>query len=222
MANLRILTNRMAMAVAVFALPLVISGCQGASSTYGTGKNSFEHLADGLGGALGSKKKKARINYSPRPGLVTPPKTAALPAPVLDGTSSYDADLPEDPELRRARMLGQAPKAEERSGALPLEFMTKRKRDPNVARKPVDKWDRDGTLEDFDPQFNRKRFLKQKAQFEGAKGASDRKYLTEPPKSYRTPADTAPVGEPGESEASKARARKGKKKFSWSDLNPFS
>jgi hypothetical protein len=222
MAIFKISTNRLAMATAILALPLVVSGCQGSSATYGTGKTSFEHLADGLGGVLGSKAKKKPINYSTRPGLVKPPQTAALPEPVLGGTSSFDGDLPEDPELRRARMLGQAPKVHERSGALPIEFMQKRKRDPKTAKVvPVQKWDRDGTLEDYNPRLQRKQYLKRKAELAGIRGTADRKYLTEPPKQYRTPADTAPVGEIGESESSKARKRKGKKNFRWSDFNPF-
>ncbi len=215
------LARKLAMVVGIAALPLIVSGCVG-SSTYGTGKTSGEHLMEGLGGLVGSPEKKAPINYTPRPGLVEPPKEAALPQPLEDGTST--SNLPEDPEQRRARLRGEAPKAHERSGAIPLDFM-KKKRDPDsttqrVATKP---YTRDETLEpNYDARYNRKRFLKYKAEIAGVSGAAPRKYLTEPPSQYRTPADTAVSGEVGIDEEVKARKAKGKKSWSWRDLNPFS
>lgn len=171
---------------------------------------------------LGSPEKKAPIDYSSRPGLISPQQSAELPKPVEFGSSSYSANLPEDPEKRQARNIAEAPKANERSGELPVEFM-KRKKVENSQPEPVKKWDRDGTLEfDYDPSYNRERVLKYKAEIAVVQGAVPRRYLTEPPRSYRTPVDTAPIGEVGIDESVKEKKRQGKKSFSWSDLNPFS
>ncbi len=204
----------------VIVLPLAIAGCQG-SSTYGTGKTSGEHLLGGLGGIAGGSGKKQKIDYSPRPGLVTPPKGGALPEPLDEGGSSFNSDLPESPEQRRVRLQSEAPKAHERSGAIPIEEM-KRRRDPDSKRLAAPEYTRDETLENYDPKYNRKRFLKHKAEIAGVSGAAPRKYLTEPPRKYRTPHDTAVVGEIGEDEDVKAKRYKKKKKFDWSRLNPFS
>ncbi len=221
MMMLGVSVKKLAAVAAVIVLPLVLSGCQG-SSTYGTGKTSGEHLLEGIGGIAGGGAKKARIDYSPRPGLVEPPKDASLPAPVEAGGSSYTEGLPESPEQRRVRLQSEAPKAHERSGAIPIEAM-KRRREPGSRRAPVGEYTRDDTLEpNYDPKYNRKRFLKQKAEVAGVNGAAPRRYLTEPPRKYRTPLDTAPIGEVGEDEDVKAKRYKKKKSFSWSDLNPFS
>jgi len=206
--------------IGVIILPLTLFGCQG-SSTYGTGKTSGEHLLEGIGAITGGRTKKARIDYSPRPGLVTPPKNSALPQP-LEGDSTYVAGLPESPEQQRVRLRGEAPKAKERSGELPIEFL-KRKRDPNAVRLPAQPYKHDEVIDaNYNPKYSRKRFLKQKAEIAGVSGAAPRRYLTEPPKQYRTPLDTAPVGEIGEDEDVKAKRYKKKKGFSWSSLNPFS
>jgi hypothetical protein len=204
----------------VIVLPLAIAGCQG-SSTYGTGKTSGEHLLGGIGGIAGGSNKKQRIDYAPRPGLVAPQKGSVLPEPLEQGGSSNNSNLPESPEQRRARLQSEAPKAHERSGAIPVEFMNQ-KRDPSSAKAPIPKYTRDGTIEDYNPQYDRERFLKQKAELAGVNGASQRKYLTEPPRKYRTPHDTAVIGEIGEDEDVKAKRYKTKKGFDWSSLNPFS
>ena len=205
----------------VIVLPLALAGCQG-SSTYGTGKTSAEHLLGGIGGLAGGNEKKQRIDYSPRPGLVTPPKGGALPEPLEEGGSSFNSELPESPEQRRVRLQSEAPKAHERSGAIPLEAM-KRRRDPGSRSVATIDYSRDETLEsDYNPRYNRKRFLKQKAEIAGVNGAAPRKYLTEPPRKYRTPHDTAVSGEIGEDEDVKAKRYKKKKGFDWSSLNPFS
>ncbi len=209
----------------IIVLPLALAGCQG-SSTYGTGKTSGEHLLEGIGGIAGGTEKKQRINYSPRPGLVTPPKGGALPEPLEEGGSSNYSDLPESPEQRRARLQSEAPKAHERSGALPIEVM-KRRRDPNSPRVKARVYIDDRTTEEYEQNFsrrkyNRKRFLKQKAEIAGVNGAAPRRYLTEPPRKYRTPHDTAVIGEIGEDEKVKAKRFKKNKGFDWSSLNPFS
>ena len=212
--------KNLVLVTSVIVLPLAVAGCQG-SSTYGTGKTSAEHLLGGIGGIAGGSEKKQKIDYSPRPGLVTPPKGEVLPEPLDEGGSSYNSDLPESPEQRRVRLQSEAPKSHERSGALPIEAM-KRRREPGSRRLAAPEYTRDQTLENFDPKYNRKRFLKQKAEIAGVSGAAPRKYLTEPPRVYRTPHDTAVVGEIGEDEDVKAKRYKKKKGFDWSSLNPFS
>ena len=62
---------------------------------------------------------------------------------------------------------------------------------------------------------NRKKYQAEQAARRTAQGGQRRRYLTEPPDQYRTPAETAAVGEVGEKEKGAAElAANGKKKSS--------
>ena len=193
---------------AVFAaFAVVLSGCTG-TSTYGTGKSQERQLFDDITGivALGGGKKKERIDYSSRSGLVKPPSSTQLPAPA-ESVNGSDGYFPESPEAQRARLLRQIDEAEANGTALPPEAVEARRLSA-AAQKKQRPTTRNGRLilyhdgeEVYDlgqAKLSRDAVLRQRAELKGAQGAAPRKYLTEPKRIYRTPADTAVAGVIGE------------------------
>lgn len=87
---------------------LAVAGCFG--PTYGTGVTVSDQLFDDLGNAisLGDRTPPPPINYTPRPGLVTPADTATLPPPQENIVSASGELWPESPEELRARVRRQA------------------------------------------------------------------------------------------------------------------
>lgn len=202
----------------------LVAGCQ-SGTTYGTGVTHEEQTFDGLVNILAFKPKETeRIDYRPRPELVMPAETAALPQPLEENASTSNADWPETPEERIARIRGEAVKPDARTGEVPVEELLRKKEGINkprfnnahyARRTPVSD-NGDTFLQDLiDRQDGkaRKEVLKRRAQLAYSKGAT-RKYLTEPPTEYRTPAATAVAGDLGYSEeelkeiARKEEARK--------------
>ena len=199
------------------ASAVALSGCTG-TSTYGTGKSQERQLFDDITGivALGGPKKKQRIDYSARSGLVKPPASSALPAPV-ESISGKDPNFPENAEGKRARLLAAVADAEANGTELPAEVVEARRqslisqrRDKAVKSKVPVVYDNDGepiySIEQG--KIDREAFLKRQAELRGASGAAPRKYLTEPKKIYRTPAQTAPVGVVGEEAKDPASQKK--------------
>ncbi|MFD0916139.1 hypothetical protein ACFQ14_06950 [Pseudahrensia aquimaris] len=187
------------------AAALLLSGCVG-TSTYGTGKTQEEQLYDdllGIAAMSGLEKKKEPINYLSRPGLVKPPAVAELPAPAetVENQAGY---FPSDPEARRQQLLSDLADAEANGGELPPEIVAARRESAErakVLRRPgaADVRDNDAMTPE-ERKAAREAFLADRSLSRGASGTAPRKYLTEPPAPYRTPAESAPVGVPGEKE----------------------
>ncbi|MEO5756834.1 MAG: hypothetical protein ABIQ51_08260, partial [Mesorhizobium sp.] len=96
---------RLALLAPLVASGLALSGCMG-SPTYGTDKTAGAQLAGDLSSAFSiSPKHKEQIDYKPRPTLVKPApgQKENLPAPQ-DSIETANADWPESPEQRRARL----------------------------------------------------------------------------------------------------------------------
>jgi hypothetical protein len=178
---------------------LALAGC---SPTYGTGTPASVQLLDDLSSAASIEgQQNTDIAYRPRPGLVPPPQEGALPAPQ---TSVAETERwPESPEETRARLRAEA--AVTGNSALSAN-------DPNLpgagagtvtvggaANGPP----APGSLND--PQ-SRQRYLDAQ-QVARATSPTERNYLSEPPLEYRRPAESAPVGELGETERTKQRRR---------------
>ena len=189
-------------------LALGLSGCIG-GTTFGTGVSQEQQLLEDLEGmmSMGSKKRKRKIDYSARPDLVLPAKTAALPAPLETESSTSNVDWPESPEQRIARIRGEAEEADPRSGEISVEELKRKKVGIRIATG-VDnnpEMDKDGHAAIYalrDGTYKKTKMLKEKYSYStGVK----RKYLTEPPVDYRVPIATAPVGDLGISEAEKER-----------------
>lgn len=222
-------TKQSATLVALAVTGFAVTGCM-SSPTYGTDKTSGEQLLGDVSGILSlSPKKGPQIDYKPRPELVKPAKgtTENLPAPQDTVASSENPAWPESPEQKRARIRADATNNRDRPG-----FETKIENDMPIAVAATS-LDQDGRSDraldsGIEPvgglTVEQKRIEVQKRLAEQRQGSAvKRKYLSEPPLTYREPSATAPVGDIGEDELKKERrlkaaAKKGKK---WSDLWPF-
>ena len=215
---------RVALLASLAVSGLALSGCM-SSPTYGTDKTASAQLADDVGNAFSfAPKKKERIDYKPRPALVKPApgQREALPAPQESITQADSSQWPESPEQRRKRLRNEA---------------TEHQGDPTYQAQIVDDIQVDQAAwkqaiaeskSDRPPppgwrlgnsQNRRAEIARRTA--EGNQGdPTNRKYLSEPPLSYRVSAATAPQGELGEDEYKKERRlkqqAKGKKgMFDW-------
>jgi len=187
---------------------LALTGCVG-GTTYGTGVTQEAQLLKDLEGMIsfGTKKTRTRIDHSARPSLVMPSNTAALPEPLDQESSSSNVNWPESPEQKIARIRGEAEVADPRSGEISVQELKRKKVGIGFNRvedNPV-VMDRDGHAAIValrDGTHKKAKMLKEKYAY--SKGPK-RKYLTEPPVDYRTPIDTAPIGDLGISEAEKEK-----------------
>ena len=189
-----------------------LSGCLG--PTYGTGKSQGETLFDDLNNVVSlgdsSAEKNARVAASnPRPELVKPANTTILPPPQPTRTAD---NLPESPEQRSARLQAAAYQGD---GPIPADIATARKE--NVPQGYLDRTTNGGsglkalsqenanTVLSPDQLKGRGELMRQRLRDQRQGSADTRKYLSEPPVSYRKPAATAPVGDPGTDEEVKQR-----------------
>jgi len=183
---------------------VTLAGCTG-TSTYGTGKTQEAQLLEDLTSiaTIGSGEKKKPINYISRPGLVKPPQVAGLPTPA-EKVSSQAGYFPVSPEEKRADLLKRIEEAEAKGEELPEDVQQLRKEaaaKSNASGRGRFHTDYvDDTIKSDEAKKSRLAFLKRKAELDGTRGAAPRKYLTEPPKIYRTPEQTAAIGEVGEEE----------------------
>lgn len=187
--------------VALFSATL-LAGCSG--TTYGTGVSQESQLASDVGAMLLlSKAEKKTIDYSARSGLVKPPSTDTLPPPAetLSSSSGY---FPQNPEDAKNALRDEADREQEilaSGGQLSPELQAardesrRRNRQASLSRSDVD-----GKESYEDIVARQKEYKRRKALREGEFSPTARKYLTQPPVEYRTPADTAAVGEVGEKE----------------------
>ncbi len=181
---------------------LGLAGCLG-GNTYGTGVTQEAQLLSDVAGlvTLGSRDKKEQINYSARPDLVRAPDGTVLPQPV-DNVASADGSFPVDPEERRAALLAGADTTAEGS-SLTVEGVER----PAIAKPElIGDLDRDGGIDIRKQKVARERVLAARKRARGATGSGARRYLTDPPIEYRTPAESAAVGEIGERERRERKA----------------
>ncbi|MEE9375378.1 MAG: hypothetical protein V3V04_03475 [Rhizobiaceae bacterium] len=187
----------------------VLGGCS-SGTTYGTGVSQEAQLASDIGGLmLLTSKKKHRIDYSSRPKLVNAPKGSGLPAPA-EKVESDSAYFPTNPEEKRKQRYADAAPVHERSGQLPDGELT-RVRDSGIGPKIERDIDYRASIQaDSDRglppdelrallvEGKKKRLQRIKELRQLGAGVGPRKYLTQPPVEYRTPVDSAPIGEIGE------------------------
>lgn len=214
---------RLSASAVVVASAVGLSGCV-SSPTYGTGKPASEQLLEDVTGVLtvGPRERK-RIDYKPRPELVTPPpQVAGLPAPQDNVVDTAVGVWPVSPEERRARLRAEATENRDNLGWRP-----KIKGPENAKAVSAAHHDREPDLarQEFDPDAAREEFNRRlAANRQGDPGV--RRYLSEPPLEYRAPAETAPVNDIGEDEDKKearrkANSRKKAGKRSWRDFVPW-
>ncbi|MCT7373868.1 hypothetical protein [Chelativorans salis] len=202
-----------AIGAALAVSAIVLSACSG--TTYGTGTTSEEQLVQDLTGVLSlAPKKKAPIDYSPRPGIVKPPSTEVLPPPQESLASAGNPAWPESPEQRLARVRAEATANQDNplyrpnivqdvdngastgAGGTGIRFSESGMVKPEI-------------LERGARTRNEQRLEVQRRQQMAKQGSpTTRRYLSDPPTELRQPAPTAPTDQLGEDEWKKERAAK--------------
>lgn len=209
---------------AVIAMAFAVSGCN-SSTTYGTGVSHERQTLSDMYNIFRFNRRKPNIDYSSRPDLIVPQNTEVLPEPIETADTTADPQWPESPAERIARIRGQAPTPDERSGEIPLDYMLSEKegiavaREDQLARRFVPgQTDRDGYVMETREHIEatRNEALRRKAELDrqtgtGTQGGPVRRYLTEPPAEYRQPFDSAASGEESYSEEERAARRKAEK-----------
>lgn len=186
---------------ALIAAGLVLSGCLG--PTYGTDKTATEQLVDDLGSiaSIGSPRKGASIEYKPRPAIVKPPENASLPAPQQNITENNPAWV-ESPEQTRGRLIAEA---DANSGITGYRSPLARRETGNSNNGSV-LGGASVASNNLTPQQQTEAF-RQARRIEQGAYSDRRRFLSDPPLTYRKPSDTAPIGDLGEPEKDKERRR---------------
>jgi hypothetical protein len=207
---------------------LLVAGCAG-GPTYGTGTPADKQLLDDVTGMITlGPKEKPHIDHRPRPELVRPGKSevAVLPPPQDDVAASSNPRWPESPEAKRQRLSMEATANQGDPSYVPqIEGPASSPSKAGVIRtrgEPV-------YLQGGGPSYGKDQSAEFKRRMAINKQGSttERRFLSEPPLTYRQPAATAPSGELGEDEWRKEKDRKkealkGKKSsFQLSDMWPF-
>lgn len=192
-----------ALVLGAFAL----TGCI-ESATYGTGKTQEAQLAEDLTGIFGGKERE-RIEYVERPNIVRPNNATVLPTPETNVATNGQL-WPESPDARLQRLREdlQSPDAATRGAAKrELTRLDNDKRDGFRLRQRerfiAAGIDPDKT--ELTRAEERALFLRLRDQRRGRTGFSNpnRRYLTEPPTTYREPYSTAAAGSLGLTEKQK-------------------
>lgn len=210
------------------AICLLAAGCTGAP-TYGTGTPADKQLLNDVTGIITlGPQDKPHVDHRPRPKLVRPAKSevAVLPPPQSDVAASSNPQWPESPEARRQRLRMEATASQGDPNYDPQIAgpTSSASRVPVIRTRGENVYPAGGG-----PTYSRDQSAEYKRRMAINKQGSpiDRRYLSEPPLTYRQPAATAPTGELGEDEWKKEKDRKkealkGKKTgFQLSDLWPF-
>src|SRR5690606_2655054 len=105
--------------VAALASAVALSGCM-SSPTYGTGKTAGRQLAEDVTGMLSlGPRDHERIEYKPRPKLVTPANRSELPPPQENVVVAGNGAWPESPEERRPRIRAEETENRDEPGFRP-------------------------------------------------------------------------------------------------------
>lgn len=219
MNDTRLIARRASPAVALLAAAVALSGCMG--PTYGTGTPSGQQTLEDVTGILsiGGRDRQEPIAYQPRGELVRPGSTEVLPQPQQSATGGEA--WPESPEQRLARVRADATANQDvnfapevRSGSRgQVTEMRPLPRDSEIETTLDGRVNTSGTRQR--EEFNRRLAASQQG------SATERRFLSEPPTSYRQPAATAAVGDVGEDEWRKQRAAaQAQGRATWRDWIP--
>ncbi len=199
--------KRTVFSMSLLASVAILAGCTG-GTTYGTGSSHEAATLKGLSKVFSLKSEQNKVDYQSRPDLVMPANKSVLPVPVSQQVAISNEQWPETPEQRISSVRAAAPEPDWRTGDLPTEYLNSKKKGIAVTRvdtetrRPVwakeEQWLED-TRNDANGISESKKAQQLKDQISFSKGAQ-RKFLTEPPVEYRTPAQTAESGDLGISE----------------------
>lgn len=216
---------------AVIAAAGLASGCM-SSPTYGTDKTANSQLMSDLGSIASiNDKKRAPIEYAPRPDLVKPTKetataTAVLPAPQDPITTTAAAQWPESPEQRLARIRADATANQDNPNySSPVVADGSGAKTSSREKKMGQAWRSfESDNQTVSEQNAAKAEFQKRKQEEQATDTGKRKYLSDPPTDYEQAYASAPQGETGEDEYKKERRKKRearKNRSWWEEMNPF-
>lgn len=212
MNDTRLIARRASPAVALLAAAAALSGCMG--PTYGTGTPSGQQTLEDVSGilSLGGERREP-IAYQPRGELVRPGSTEVLPQPQQSATTGEA--WPESPEQRLARVREDATLNQGN-----IQYQSGVRGAQSNDGGPMVNWDRQNNVEPTNRPNQREEFNRRLAASQQG-SATERRFLSEPPTSYRQPAATAPVGDVGEDEWRKQRAAaQAQGKATWRDWIP--
>ena len=204
--------RRMLSAGVVLAAATVLSGCMG--PTYGTGTPSGQQTLEDVSGilSLGGERREP-IAYQPRGELVRPGSTEVLPSPQ-QSASSNEA-WPESPEQRLARIRDDAT---DNQGNVQYQSGVRGARN---TEGPMVDWDRQNNVEPTNSRANQREEFNRRLAETRQGSPTQRRFLSEPPTTYRQPSANAPVGDVGEDEWRKQRAaQQAQGKATWRDWIP--
>jgi hypothetical protein len=184
---------------ALLILPITLAGCA-QTSTYGTGEMPEIAMFREVTGGLLNKEEKEPIEYQPRAPLVMPPAAGQQLPPPVDSASAASPDWPIDPDERTAAVdarnsddnpLNDINQAEYRR-LKPLVGVF-----PGSATSPtVDESGKDEYYNNIvHGRRQREAFQQALADEKGYGRTQERRFLTDPPLTYRQPAATAPMEE---------------------------
>ncbi|MGN6145392.1 MAG: hypothetical protein ACTHOP_17615 [Mesorhizobium sp.] len=221
--------RRAALVAPLVVSALALAGCMG-SPTYGTDRTAAEQLAGDLSNAFSlAPPQREKIDYKPRPELVKPApgQKESLPQPQDSITQTASAEWPESPEQRRARLRAEATEHENDpnyQSQIEEDIQTnpaavrKAMRESGSSHPPA--W----SPEDSGGGSRARRAAINAKLAESRQGSpTSRKYLSEPPLTYRQPAADAPQNDIGEDEYKKERRlkREAQGKSSWGSWWPW-
>jgi hypothetical protein len=172
------------------------------ATTYGTGTSpGAQTLKDISGMAALTGQKKEKIDYEPRPSVVVPPTTASLPPPT-DGDEVLGTDWPDDPDVKAEQLKADVAALEAEGKHLDVRL-------PAGAQPPTDPY------ADLTPAERKALVRKLAAEARSAVAVDEngnpvRRYLSEPPLTYREGDPNAPV-----LTAEELKKQKKKKKKWW-------
>ncbi|MCB1385127.1 MAG: hypothetical protein KDJ80_04230 [Nitratireductor sp.] len=209
----------------------LLSGCVG-GTTYGTGVTQEQQTIEDIANILTIQKKQKRIDYKPRPDLVVP-EEKQLVDPDQVASAQDNADWPESPEERIARVRAEAEEAQSTSAGQ-NRFSRSQKNvrgvEPGTATARVEaprgqgvpgvSCDPDGNyLRHCTPGEISRAVRAQRDEIRSVgKTGYQRRYLTEPPIAYRTPANSAPTDDLGYTEKELAEIEALRKKKEQEEL----
>lgn len=206
----------------ILATGSLLAGCVG-GTTYGTGVSQEVQTVRDLTNILSLKKNKNTIDYASRSDIVVPEQKVLVEP--KEEAAEVSPDWPESPEQRIARIRAEAEEANGGSLGQQTAFANQDKDLPTAPRKKILKsaplgqgvpnisCDPDGIImrRCSDSEIrNAVLQARKQASGYGATGVQ-RRYLTEPPVEYRTPASTAVIGDAGYTEAELADIARQKK-----------
>ncbi len=190
---------------ALLVLPAGLGGCMH-TSTYGTGEMpEMAMFREVTGGLLDKNKKPAPIDYQPRAPLVMPPTAAGQLPPPAETAADANPDWPVDRDQLTADADARADDGDPRNDINQAEYRRLKPLQgvfPRQTQRQETFVSGDSGKDDYyntvvHGRAQREQFAKAVAESKGFGGAAtQRRFLTDPPVTYRQPVSADPSQPP--------------------------